>query len=132
MRARVVFEAAGAPKEFLTDFLNKLLAEVRSYNGIKILKEKVEEPIQKGQLFTTFAELEIEFKDLETFLNFYIDYTPSIIEVIEPEKITLTNHDLNKFLNDLSHKIIQLMLMINNLRAENEMLKKSANIRGRR
>ncbi len=132
MRARVVFEAAGAPKEFLQDFLNKLLAEVRSYNGIKILKEKIEEPVQRGQLYTTFAELEIEFKDLETFLNFYIDYTPSVIEVIEPEKITLTNHDLNKFLNDLSHKIIQLMLMINNLKAENEMLKRSANIRGRR
>jgi len=87
MRVRVYYEVAGGPKEFLEQFLNRLIAELRGLDYVKILKEKVVEPIFEGNLWTSFAELELEFKSFEDFMKYFIDYTPSSIEIIVPSNL---------------------------------------------
>ena len=108
LRANVILEILGRPKEHLTQSLNELISKLGSEKGVKIFEKNIHEPIKLEEtkdLFTTFAEIIIELDSLENYFGIMFAYMPSNIEIVSPEKLTLNNTDLNELASKLMHRL---------------------------
>ena len=106
LKANFVLEILGRPKEHIEGAIASLIEKLGKENGIKVKESKVHEAmaVQDAEdLFTTFAELEVEFKSIENYLVALFAYMPSHVEIIEPEKISLTN----TYFNDIGNMLLQ-------------------------
>jgi|SRR3989344_398229 len=126
IRARVIIEVVGTPKPHVEETLSKLLESMKNEEGIGILKKEIFEAqeIEEMKLFSTFIEADIVFKNIEKFLGFCFDYTPSSVEVIEPHSFLLDARFFNAMLNDMITKLHKYTTLIRNLDAEYGLLKK--------
>ncbi|MEM2713772.1 MAG: hypothetical protein QXS07_01095 [Candidatus Pacearchaeota archaeon] len=131
LRAILVFEIVGRPKEFIEDVMNKFLDRIKDYKGVELLRKEVlpAEPFQaKSQnisikdVFSSIAECEFFFKNLETLLGFMLDTMPASIEIVEPSELTLDLPRLNAFINDYLTKIHQYDDVYKKLKLEKEIL----------
>lgn len=106
--ANVVFEVLGRPKENVTEALQTMTVKLGAEKGVEILKKTIHEPVpaqDSESLFTSFAELEVEFDNLEIYLAMMFTYLPSNVEIVKPEKLQLDNAKLNDIGNAVIHKI---------------------------
>jgi len=130
MKCKIFFESIGSPKEFVQDFSNKLLDEIKKYEKIEVLKYNIAEPIEKEidqgdkkvKLWSSFIEIEANFKDFDSLIDFILFYSPSHIEVEDVKDIKLDKEQINNILNTISHRIIQLSIIINDLKVQNALL----------
>jgi hypothetical protein len=107
--AIIVLEMLGKPAEYLKETLNQFIERMSLEKGLKILKRKVNEPcrIDTADLLSSFAEVEIEFDNLQLLLNMIFTYMPSHIEVVSPESISLKNFEFNNLCNDLTRRLLE-------------------------
>src|SRR3989338_2348534 len=126
IKARVIIEMLGAPKEHIEETL-KLYVEKMKTQEKDIVVRNIEygEPKEVNSLFSVFVELELEFTDMKTLTYFCFDYMPSSIEVFEPSEFTYSANDYTDFLNDLQARLHKFDMMIRNLSAENKVIKKN-------
>jgi len=106
LQANIILEILGRPQEHVTEALNGIVAKLGTEKGVKILDKTCHEPLpvqDSKDLFTSFAEVMLELDSLENYLLVLFGYMPANIELIAPEKITLSNIDLN----DLGNKLVQ-------------------------
>ena len=104
----MILEILGKPAEHVFESLNQLVDKLDSERGVKITKREIRDPLpveNSKELFTTFAELEVEFETLDIYLAVLFAYMPANVEIISPENMTVTN----TYLNDLGNKVIQRM-----------------------
>ena len=126
--ANVVIQMMGAPKKHIEDTLKLYIDKIRTdYKEIKLLNEyRSKAKKQKdGKLYDVFAELEIESQGVEHLVWFCFDYMPASVEITSPEQLIYDSPDLTAFLNDLQSKLHKIDMMIKNLNAENQVLKKN-------
>jgi len=108
LQVNIVIEILGRPKEHVVEALNSLIEKLGGENGIKIIKKTIHEPIQvkeSNDLFTSFSEATLELDNLYNYFGLLFGYMPSHIEIVHPEKIPLTNFDLNDFGNKLIQRL---------------------------
>src|SRR3989338_5009579 len=97
IHASFVLEILGRPKEKVEEALQILVKRIGEEKGIKMIVQKLNEPIPVGassSLFTSFAEVELEFESMELLIAALFAYLPSHIKIFKPEKLTLTNSSL--------------------------------------
>ncbi len=135
----LIYEILGRPPEHIKEALEKLIEQIGKNPGIKILEKKVHEPhaVEKDNgeneeakvlpekvenLFSTFAEVEIEVNSLDLVFQLALNTLPSSIQILEPSELRLKNFDLNGVLGGLTAKLHQydeiakaMMLERNNL-----------------
>jgi len=107
---RAVIEVLGKPKEHVEASLKGYINELKNDEKFKVLKEDFAE-IKKQEdqeLWADFAEVEVKTESMENLTRFCLNYMPSIIEVIEPQELTLSDTDLSVFLNDLQARLHQI------------------------
>ncbi len=128
IRARVIIEVVGMPKEHVSETLNKLIEKVREDNELVLEKQEVFEPIelQEMKLFSSFVEADIKFPGIDKLVGFCFDFTPSSIEILEPMSFIFDAKFLNSMLNDFITKLHKYTMLIRNLDAEYALLKKEA------
>ncbi|MFH1425715.1 MAG: hypothetical protein ABIG28_03265 [archaeon] len=108
IHAMLLLEILGRPKEHVTKALEGLVEKLANEKGVNILNKEIHEPIpakDSKSLFTTFAEIEMEFEKIENYLLVLFSYMPSNVEIIRPEKFTLTNTQLNEVGNTLVQRL---------------------------
>ncbi|MBW2973234.1 hypothetical protein KY346_02485 [Candidatus Woesearchaeota archaeon] len=125
IKARVIIEMLGAPKEYIEQTLTNYLEKLRT-DGIKIVNEVKEEAKKQGELFSTFAELDIEFEKIEDLFGFCFDSMPSSVEILEPEELKISAADFSNYLNDLQAKLHEVDMVVKTTRAQNAVLDKNA------
>ncbi len=104
IKATLVLEILGRPAEHLKNALTELIDKLGAEKGIKILDKTVHEPaaVKEGKdLFTSFAEVSVEFETLENYFGTIFAYMPAHIEINSPSKFPLSNAELNEFGNKL-------------------------------
>lgn len=111
IKAFFIFEMLGRPREHLRKTLHEFINKIGSEPGIQIKDKKIHEPKKieeaKHELYTSFAETEIEFKDMPTLFKIVFGYMPSHIEIVEPEELGIKNFDLNLLMNELTRRLHQ-------------------------
>lgn len=126
IQTRVIIEMLGAPKEHIQETLKSYIEKIKTEEkNIKLKKVEYGEPKEVNQLFSVFAELELDFDDLPTLVYFCFDYMPSSIEIFAPDEIIYSNVDFTSFLNDLQARLHKFDMIIKNLSAENKIIKKN-------
>ena len=102
----MIFEILGRPQETVTEALETIITRLSSEKGVKITEKKIHEPIpvkEAKDIFTAFAEVNAELDSMANYFGIIFAYMPSNIEITEPQKLTITNQDLN----DLAHVLVQ-------------------------
>ncbi len=120
IKAAIILEMMGRPKEHLASTMEQLLEVIGKEKNLAITNKKVhelkkvEQKDKEGkvievpedrQLYSTFAEVDIEFESIMDLMMLCFKYLPSHIEIIEPENFMLSNFDLNAFFNELATKM---------------------------
>lgn len=106
LHANIVLEILGRPSEHVNEALKSLVMKLGSEQGIKIIEKTYHKsvPVKDSKnLFTAFAEVSLELDSLYNYLGILFAYMPAHIELVYPEKIILSNSDLN----DLGNRLIQ-------------------------
>ncbi len=108
IRAIVILEILGRPPEHLKETLENLTKSIGEEKGIFIVEKKVSEPSplkEKNDFYTSFAEIEIEIENLFSLVFLMFKYMPAHIDILTPEKISMTNTEWNDILNELTRRL---------------------------
>lgn len=126
IEARFILEIMGRPPEHIVKTLNEIIARIESEKGVKLINKKVHEPVlikDSKDLYTTFAELEFEFDSLNMFWGILFAYMPSNVELIAPERLTLSNQELSLAGTQILNKLHFYEAVVKRLVAERDTLK---------
>jgi hypothetical protein len=108
LKANIILEVLGRPPEHVTDALTKLIARLGTEKGVRVLSKTIHEPkpIENSQgLFTSFAEVMVELDSLNRYFGILFGYMPSHLELLEPEKVELSNFEFADLANVITTKL---------------------------
>ena len=128
LRVNVIFEIAGKPKEHVENSLKAYIENIKQDEEIKILNEDYEpaEEMDEG-VFGAVAELEMLFENIEKLNWLCINFSPASIEIIEPDKLTVTQKEIGDWLNDLLSRLHEIGMVQKNLKGQHDILVKNFN-----
>ncbi len=112
----MIVEMAGRPAVHLTESLEKHVGVLRDVKDVEIHEIKVSEPriivqeegkeVVKGEeMFTAFAECDIEIPSFARMSETMFDFMPSSVEVIEPSSVNLGMTEATDLLNNISGRL---------------------------
>ncbi len=123
IKAIVVIELMGSPKEHIESLMKEIVENLKKEKDVKVHNEKMSEVAEVKGFWSSFAELEIEVKDIGKLVDISFDYMPSSIEILEPERIEVDMKYMGDFINDLLARLHRYDMLIKNFYAENKLLK---------
>lgn len=129
IKAALIFEILGRPADYIQESLSKLIDSFNQLPGIKVTKKEVHEakPVEKEEardMFTSFAEVEMEAEKIESLLAVIFNAYPAHIEIIEPDECKLKNFEISTLLTDLIRKLHQYDEVARGLAIERNILMK--------
>lgn len=126
LKVRAIIEILGSPEPHVKSTMQMILDNVKKYKDVKVLHEQLfpAEKMGDKNLWSTFAELEMEAKNVQTLTGFCFDFMPSSLEILEPEEMQMQHHAVSDVLNDLLARLHQYDMVLKNIHAENILLKK--------
>ncbi len=122
---RVIIEIVGKPKEHIEKALKIVVEKIKEDKDIQIVEEKVFDAEKQEEMFNTFAELGILFKNMQTLVGFCFDFMPSSIEILDPEKLSFDSNQFAGLINDLLTKLHQMTIKVIQNDTEKKALKKN-------
>jgi hypothetical protein len=127
IHAALIFEILGKPVENVSEAIKNLVKKIGEEKGVNIVRKDIREPIKaqgSKTLFTTFAELEVEFESLDHYFGIVFGYMPSNTEIIKPEKLEFTNSTLNEMGNSIISRLHHYDAIAKQTLTEREILLK--------
>lgn len=123
---RVVIEVLGAPRAHVEESVQIVVDKIHRIQNITVVSEKTYEAEEKDNgLFSTFSELEIWFNSVEQCMEFLFNFTPSSIELIQPENLSWSNNVFSGFANDFLMKMHDSGMKLSDTSAKLALLKKN-------
>ena len=123
---RVIIEVMGSPKDYIENSLRLAIANIKENQ--EILKEEFFPAEEKDKMFSAFTELEILFKNTSSLVSFCFEYTPSSVEILEPQNMNYQSRDFANILNDLLGRLHNYAMVIKNSNAEKKILSRNSSI----
>jgi hypothetical protein len=107
--ANFVTEILGKPREYVENVLKDFIERIGSEKDVNIRFKKIHEAIEteEKEIFSSFAEVEADFANLDALLKIIFTYMPSHIEIVEPTELKLCCNDLNNLMNQLIARLHQ-------------------------
>jgi len=127
IKASIILEALGRPKEHVETFLTSVMNQLGTEKGITVLKKNVKEAVSvegKEGFFTTFAEIEIETETIMHLIFVTFKYMPAHVEIIYPENLNFRNGEMGEILSELTRKLHGYDEVARVLQIEKEILEK--------
>lgn len=132
IQCRIVLEIVGKPKEHVEKTMKGIVEKIKKEKEILVADEHLAEVRQQEtgakeegmlkDMWATFAELEILFKDMVRITYFCFEYMPSSIEILEPQTLNIKAIDLSEFFNDLQAKLHELNIAAKQLKSQSIFL----------
>jgi len=125
IKVRVIIEVIGGPKEHVEKTLGLVLNKIKEEKYLEVIKAVSYEAKQTDKKFwSSFAELELSFSNVERVIDFCFDYMPSSIEIVEPTELMMETKEISNMLNDLLAGLHKYELALKNIHAQNILLKR--------
>lgn len=108
INATFILEIIGRPPEHLVETLENLIKTMDNEKGVRVKSKKINEPVlvkDQKNLYTTFAEVDVEVGTILQLAVLMFKYMPAHIEVISPELLVLSNSGWNDILNELTRRL---------------------------
>jgi len=123
--ARIIIEIVGKPKEHIEKALRIVVDKIKEQKDFKVVEEKLFNAEKQEEMFSTFAELGILFNNMEVLVGFCLDFMPSSVEILDPEKLSFKSNNFAGLINDLLTRLHQINLKVVQNNAEKKILKKN-------
>jgi len=134
---RIILELAGKPKEHVEEQMMKRIEQLKADTKIIIIKETVadlkqakptgeEEGLVKVA-WTTFAEIEMLVRNLNTLVYVLFNYMPSSVEILEPSNLMIRDETLTDLFTDLQARLLQVDVISKQVASEVVYYKQSLN-----
>ena len=114
-RSWLIFEALAINENVAKDALETLIKKLDEDNRVKIYKKsfgetkKIEKPIQNIEVgYSVTCEINLISKKFDCLAQIAIEYGPSAIEILEPEKFDLDSGEAQSILNSISSMMHRL------------------------
>ena len=120
---KTLVEIAGFPESHANEIMEKIIEKLEKENGIKIIKKNVGKAEKVKEMYSSFADLELDVDNLQVLMGFCFDYTPTSIEIVDIKELTFKVKELTNSLNDMLSKLHQYNYLVTNMHAENTVLK---------
>ncbi|HZX12715.1 MAG TPA: hypothetical protein VFE88_04635 [Candidatus Nanoarchaeia archaeon] len=118
----------GFPQQHVDEIMGKVLEKLGNEQGVVLVrKAAVAAEKVKQEMFSAFAEVDVELADLGKLNYFCFHYLPSSVEILDVERIELSSVEFTHYLNDVLATIHEYNMIVANLRAENKILKEKMN-----
>lgn len=122
---RTIIEMLGAPQEYIEETLKNYIEKLKK-DGLEIESVHYEPAKEEGEMFSAFAELEVNFNKIEDLFGFCFDSMPSSVEIVEPAELKFESNALSGMLNDLQAKLHDVDMIVKSVRAQNKILDQNA------
>jgi hypothetical protein len=124
IHASLILEILGRAKENVSAALQTVVDKLSSETGVKVVNKILHEPIpvEKSDLFTSFAEADVELDSIITYLAVIFGHMPSNIQITYPENISFNNIELNEIGNTLVQRLHHYDALTKSVVAERDML----------
>ena len=106
--AILMIEVLGRPKEHLIETLRDISKKIGEEKGVKVTNTETKEPTlvkDQKELYTTFAEIEVEVEHVQILSILMFKYMPAHIEIVEPENLRITNNELADTLSEIVRRL---------------------------
>ena len=123
--AKFILEILGRPAEHLTSSLNELIAKMGSEKGISVVSKDVHKPkaVEKtDNLWTAFADIELNFETVQHFFNAVIMYMPAHVEIVAPDSFKINTFEMNELSNFIISRLHNYDAVAKKLMGEREIL----------
>jgi len=116
IKASAIIEIVGAPKEHVLETINKAVDLIKQNKDFELVKSEISEPHEqefpgknekKIIVYSSFAEVEVNFKNFYSLMGFCFEFMPSTIDILEPAELKVSNTITNEALNDLLARLHQ-------------------------
>ncbi len=116
---KATIEVAGFPEEHVTNTVSKVIESIKTRENV-VLKEQETFPVEKKEeMFATFAEVTVEFKEIVDIYAFCFDLMPSSIDILSPEDgLNIDSESFNSSINDLLATLHQQDMFLKNSNAK--------------
>ena len=108
IRAIMMIEVAGRPPEYLAESIGAHINKLNSVKDVRLVNSKISKPAivdSSKDLYSCFAEVEVETTGLINLMDLVFDFMPSSIEIIEPVDLELNCQEVTMFMNDLAGRL---------------------------
>lgn len=115
----MIVEIAGRPADHLKKALEEHIGRLDKLKDVSVVSRKFAEPTlieETKQIFSCYAEVEIEVESFFRLNELIFDFMPSSVEVLEPDKVSFNTQEASMFLNDLAgrlHKYDEIAKIVN-------------------
>jgi len=130
VRAMMILEMIGRPPEHMVKTLNEIIDKINNEKNIKVIEKNIKEPVlikDQKDLYSTFAEVEVEVESIMYIFMLMFKYMPSNIEIMSPEFIKLQNNDISEVLNEVTRKLHTYDKVVRAVQMDNANLIKKVN-----
>lgn len=121
----MILEILGRPKENIISAMHEIVSRLGTEKGVAVKEKTVHDAVQvkdAENLFTTFAELTVEFDSLLDYFAVMFTYMPSNIAIIYPEKLTIKNEDLTFIGNKVIQRLHEYDAIVKNTVMEKDII----------
>jgi hypothetical protein len=108
IRAIMIIEIAGRPPEHIKQALEKHTEQLKNLKDVRLISNKISKPKRlesEQEMYTCFAEIEIETESFLRLTEIMFDFMPSSIEIIEPNEVKMNMQQATMFLNNLTGRL---------------------------
>lgn len=108
INAILILEILGRPTEHLVQVLNEIIGKIEEESGVNVVSRKINEPTlakDSKELFTTFAEIEVEVERLMHIAMLVFKYMPAHVEILEPERIFMSNNEWSEIFSEVTRRL---------------------------
>ncbi len=119
-----IIEIAGFPKEHIEDTMQKIVEKLKNSKDWEIVEQNLGEAKEIKNLWSTFIDVNISFKDLNKIIEFCFAFLPSSIEILEPGNLNLDQKNLTLWFNDILTALHKYDMALKKLIIENKLLKR--------
>lgn len=123
--AKFIIEILGRPPEHLSTTLSELITRLGNEKGTKIVNKVLNKPkpVEKvDNLWTAFADVELEFETIPHLFNVVMSYMPAHVEVFSPESIKFNTFEINELANFIIGRLHNYDAVAKRLMNEREIL----------
>lgn len=139
IKSIIIVEMMGRPARHLKQAMENYIKQLGSEKGIKVVGSKLHEPKkiknkdkegrtikipEEKEVYTNFAEVELEAKDIFDIIRIMFVYMPAHVEIVSPDEFKMENFNLSAVLNEITKKLHEYDAIAKQAILQNQMLAK--------
>ncbi|MFH1240306.1 MAG: hypothetical protein V1672_03750 [Candidatus Diapherotrites archaeon] len=105
LRLNAFIEMQAIEKTLLEHQLSKMEIALNKEKDFTIYSVEKAEITKEDEYYSSYLEINLTVRDFTTLMHFVMFYAPASLEIIKPEKMEFTAHDLQDGLIDLSEML---------------------------